>query len=261
MITPKYRTKKNGVPILSKKEIYAIAEDFVGDFQPAALVNPQPIDVEAFLELYLGMTPDFQYLSHNGIYLGMTVFNDTDKVPVYVPQMNCADYISAKAHTVIIDRRLIEDDRQEHRLRFTQAHEGGHGIFHDDYFHRDPNQLSFLESDTAPIIQCRTDMGSNQRRVDPKYWTDKESMEWQANAFSSAFLMPRPSVRKIFEIEGRTGGRRSQIAKTINSIVTECNVSSEAALYRLCDLGMVDQSEAPDYRPGSIYLDFPDFLD
>ena len=64
MITPKYRTKKNGVPILSKKEIYAIAEDFVGDFQPAALVNPQPIDVEAFLELYLGMTPDFQYLSH-----------------------------------------------------------------------------------------------------------------------------------------------------------------------------------------------------
>ena len=261
MITPKYRAKKNGVPILSKKEIYAIAEDFIRDFQPSALENPEPIDIEAFLEIYLGMTPDFQYLSHNGIYLGMTVFNDTDKVPVYIPQQNCADYISAKARTVIIDRRLIEDDRQEHRLRFTQAHEGGHGIFHEDYFHRDPNQLSFLDTDTAPIIQCRTDMGTNQRRVDPKYWTDKESMEWQANAFSSAFLMPRPSVRKIFEIEGRTGGRRSQIAKTINSIVTECNVSSEAALYRLCDLGMVEQHETPDYRPGSIYLDFPDFLD
>ena len=100
MITPKYRTKKNGVPILSKKEIYAIAEDFVGDFQPAALVNPQPIDVEAFLELYLGMTPDFQYLSHNGIYLGMTVFNDTDKVPVYVPQMNCADYTGIPASRI-----------------------------------------------------------------------------------------------------------------------------------------------------------------
>ena len=110
MYKPKFRTKDNGVPILSKKEINAHAEEFVRDFQEDALYNVQPLDIDAFLEFYLGMIPDFQYLSHNGIYLGMTVFNDTDKVPVYDPVTNRAEYIHADANTVIIDRRLIEDE-------------------------------------------------------------------------------------------------------------------------------------------------------
>lgn len=201
MITPRFRKKNNGVPILSKKEIDAIAEQFVSDFQQSALNNPEPFDVETFIEMYLGMTPDYQYLSHNGVYLGMTVFNDTDKVPVYDPRTERAEYISARANTVIIDRRLIEDLKQEHRLRFTQGHEGGHGIFHPQVFQRDPNQLSFLEPVTAPIIQCRTDAGRNPRRVEPKYWTDKEWMEWQANAMSSALLMPRPAVSAVIPIQ------------------------------------------------------------
>ena len=86
MFKPNFRVNRNGVPILSKKEINAAAESFVADFQSSALRQPEPLDIEAFMEIYLGMTPDFQYLSHNGIYLGMTVFNDTDKVPVYDPR-------------------------------------------------------------------------------------------------------------------------------------------------------------------------------
>ena len=80
--------KNNGVPILSKAEIDAIGERFVQDFQPEVLTNPSPVDIEGFIEFYLGMTPDYQYLSHNGVYLGMTVFNDTNKVPVLtLPQI------------------------------------------------------------------------------------------------------------------------------------------------------------------------------
>ena len=213
------------------------------------------------MELYLGMTPDFQYLSHNGIYLGMTVFNDTDKVPIYDPLNNRAEYIHADANTVIIDRRLIEDSRQEHRCRFTEGHECGHGIWHAQYFYRDPNQLSFLEPSTAPLVQCRTDLGKTQQRVNPKYWSDKERMEWQANAMSSALLMPRPSVRRLFETNGHTGSRSKQIANTINSLVSECNVSGEAALYRLSDLGFVQDDEVSRYMPGSPFLDFIDFID
>ncbi len=261
MYKPHFRVSKSGVPILSRKEINAAAERFVADFQPSALCRPEPLDIESFMEIYLGMTPDFQYLSHNGIYLGMTVFNDTDKVPVYDPQTNRAEYISARANTVIIDRRLIENDRQEHRCRFTQGHECGHGIWHSQYFYRDPNQISFFEPNTAPIIQCRTDMGSSQRRVDPRYWTEKERMEWQANAMSSALLMPRPAVRMLFETNGRTGSRISQIANTINDLVAECNVSGEAALYRLSDIGLVPKEEVCEYLPGSPRLDFSDFFD
>ena len=261
MFKPNFRVNRNGVPILSKKEINAAAESFVADFQSSALKQPEPLDIEAFMELYLGMTPDYQYLSHNGIYLGMTIFNDTDKVPIYDPRTNRAEYIHADANTVIIDRRLIEDARQEHRCRFTEGHECGHGIWHSRYFYRDPNQLSFLEMSTAPLIQCRTDMGKSPSRTNPKYWSDKERMEWQANAMSSALLMPRPSVRKLFETNGRTGSRSSQIANTINNMVTEYNISSEAALYRLSDLGLIEGTEVSHYMPGSPLLDFADFFD
>ena len=71
-------------------------------------------------------------------------FNDTDKVPVYDPQNNCADYISAKAHTVIIDKTLLEEN-QEHRYRFTMGHEAGHEFLHKEYFAYDPDQITLFD--------------------------------------------------------------------------------------------------------------------
>lgn len=55
----------------------------------------------------------------------MTVFNDTNKVPVYIHETNIEEYISAKARTVIIDNNLLEE-YQEHRYRYIM----GHDIFH-----------------------------------------------------------------------------------------------------------------------------------
>lgn len=259
MFKPSFRTKRDGVPILSRKEIETIAEGYIDDFQRSALYNPETIDIDSFIECYLGMTPDYQYLSHNGIYLGMTVFNDTDKVPVYNPSTNEADYISARARTVIIDRRLVEDQRQEHRCRFTQAHEGGHDVFHTPVFYRDPRQLCFLEEDRSPVIQCRVDAGRNPRKTDPRLWTDKERMEWQANAFASCLMMPRPATRKIFE--GNACSNRSmQIVATIGQMVDIFNMSQEAVVYRLKDLGLIQDTEVANYLPNSPFLDFCDLI-
>ena len=124
MYTPSLRVKNNGVPILSKAEIDAIGERFVQDFQPEVLTNPSPVDIEGFIEFYLGMTPDYQYLSHNGVYLGMTVFNDTNKVPVFDPATNRAEYISAKARTVIFWMRangIVTDLRSDMRVGMTSS--------------------------------------------------------------------------------------------------------------------------------------------
>ena len=260
MIRPHFRKKSNGVPVLSREDINTIAECYVQDYQEAALNRPEPFDVEGFLELYMGMTPDFQYLSHNGIYLGMTVFNETDKLPVYDPYTHRAEYIHADANTVIIDRRLIDDEKQEHRLRFTQGHEAGHGVFHTQCFYRDPNQISIFSllepEEDIPMIRCRTDSIFNHTSTDPKYWSDNERMEWQANAMSSALLLPRPAVRRLFEVNGRTGSHCSQVVKTIYDLIQECNVSHEAALYRLKDLGCVRANEVHSFMPGSSLVDF-----
>lgn len=109
---------KHRVPVLGKDQIDAIGEDYIRDFCPEAFKEPMPVDIDRFVCEYLGMTQDFAWLSNDGRYLGMTVFNDTRRVIVYDPERNEADYMAAKARTVIIDNTLLEAGK-EHRYRFT----------------------------------------------------------------------------------------------------------------------------------------------
>ena len=239
MYTPSLRVKNNGVPILSKAEIDAIGERFVQDFQPEVLTNPSPVDIEGFIEFYLGMTPDYQYLSHNGVYLGMTVFNDTNKVPVFDPATNRAEYISAKARTVIIDNRLL-DESQRHRYRFTLGHEGGHDIFHSGYFSYNPDQVSIFDDELiAPMIQCRVDNGMTNKS-DTRKWDDHDWMEWQANHLSAAVLMPKTPSMGMF----------------IAQVSAVFDVSIQAATNRLKDLGYIKTNDTTDYSYASAIMDF-----
>ena len=102
MYQPSFKISKTGVPILSKAKIDFIGENLVQDFQPEALNHPEPIDIDKFVEFYLGMTLDFQHLSHNGIYLGMTIFNESDKVIIYSPATNRAEYIYEPAGLLLL---------------------------------------------------------------------------------------------------------------------------------------------------------------
>lgn len=254
MYQPEYRTKANRVPILSKQEISSIGEKYVQDFQPEVLTNPQPVDIEAFLELYLGMKVDYQFLSNNGIYLGMTVFNDTDKVIIYSAETARAEYLHADAKTVIIDRRLLAD-HQKHRLRFTIGHEGGHGVFHEKYYTFNPPQRIQGSYPYAPVVQCRRD--TVNKRPDFKNWGDRDWMEWQANRFASAILMPISAVRLVAE---RSLGdyHHSALARVelVKNVVTTFDVSREAAVYRLKDLGYIPRDDRTDYLSGSPYQQF-----
>mgnify|MGYP004640154599 FL=1 len=114
MFKPRFATSHTLVPILSKDAINDIGEKLVEDFCPQAMTTPTEIDVDRFITRYLGLEQDFQYLSHCGVFLGMTVFNDTDRVPVFNPDRWEAKYIPVKAGTVIIDNILLEEN-QEHR--------------------------------------------------------------------------------------------------------------------------------------------------
>lgn len=241
MYRPEIKRKKSGAPVLSRKEIDTIGENIIGDFMPEALKYPQEIDIDLLAQEYLRMEQDFQYLSHCGVYLGMTVFNDTDKVPVYDPINNCADYISAKAHTVIIDRTLLEEN-QEHRYRFTMGHEVGHEFLHKEYFAYDPAQITLFDyfgNAPIPMVQCRVDT----KKLDAKTsttWGDREWMEWQANAISSALLMPVSMVRKVAE-----DFNKPQFSNVLcyyalaEKVASVFNVSLEAAGYRLKQLGYI----------------------
>lgn len=236
MYYPSFQTKKSGVPVLSKKEIDFIAERYIMDFQPDILKNPSPVDIDGFLENYLGTTPDYQLLSHNGIYLGMTVFNDTNCISVYDLVNNRAEYISAKANTVIIDSRLLEEN-QEHRYRFTAGHEAGHVVFHTSYFAYDPDQLSLFGDAEPAMVQCRVDTTKTKNK-DFRLISDHDWMEWQANYFSGALLMPKSAVTALAnEYEGPDYLRPWSLICRLEDVF---NVSSEAAKHRLTSLNLIE---------------------
>ena len=253
MYTPSFKVKSNGVPILSKEEIDGIGEQYVKAFCPEVLSHPAPVDIESFVENYLGITPDYQYLSSNGIYLGMTVFNDTNMVPIFDPGTGRAEYISAKARTIIIDKRLLEES-QQHRYRFTLGHEAGHDIFHSAFFGYNPDQLPLFDMGTAPMIQCRTDCGSTSKKT-PKFWDDHDWMEWHANRLASAVLMPRSAVERL--VEGVRSERRDSIrrATMVFSVMEAFDVSFEAAMYRLKDLGFIPKNDTTNFMAVVDFLD------
>lgn len=227
MYQPALKLNKKGVPFLTKPELNKIGEELVLDFCPQNMRAPQEIDMDRFLVNYLGVEQDFQFLSHCGCYLGMTVYNDSDSVPVYDPESGRAYYICVKANTVIIDNSLLKDD-QEHRYRFTVGHEASHVILHNKYFSYDPNQLSLFDT-KLPMVQCR--IFNNKNNQPNKQWNDIEKMEWQANYLSAAILMPEKMVRELLS------GIVISCPMQAISLISDCfNVSYEAASYRFEDL-------------------------
>lgn len=46
--------KRSGAPVLSRKEIDIIGENLVSDFNPDAMHTPQEIDIDLFVQDYLG---------------------------------------------------------------------------------------------------------------------------------------------------------------------------------------------------------------
>ena len=91
------------------------------------------------------------------------------------------------------------------------------------------------------MVQCRVDTKKMDCRTS-KSWTDRDWMEWQANALSSAVLMPVSMVRMVADNFKRPGLQQIfcyyALAEEVASVF---NVSFEAAGYRLKQLGYIPQ--------------------
>ena len=145
------------MPVLSREQIEGIAEKHLYAFRPEYLQFPQPVDVDKFAVEYLHLRQDYQYLSNNGIYLGMYVFDDTDRLAVYDEKKNEARYISEKADTIIIDKSLLEKG-QEGRYRFTMGHEIGHVVKRHTVHQLEKNMWTQLAAILAGVASGNGDV-------------------------------------------------------------------------------------------------------
>ena len=123
------------VPYITYDALEEYAMSVVGDFAPERLNCPGILDVDAFLEFYLGMTVDFRRICYNKQVLGMTAFND-GTVEVMDEDTGLIVELPVTAGTVVIDSSL-NSKRNEARRRFTMLHERSHWLLHRKAFAED----------------------------------------------------------------------------------------------------------------------------
>ena len=236
MVSTTFRITQTGTPVLSAKVIEETetAARMVEDFLPGA--KPSVIDMDVFLQEYLHMQLEEKCLSHDGHILGMTVFADTDKLPIWIPEKGEADYYSVKAGTVLVDSRL----QTEEGLRFTKAHEAGHAYFHNAFFQRNPG-----------VVFCRESAATMEQKQPDKtgLWSEEEWREWQANTFASCLLMPEPMVKELIgkmppiHTGDPFGDREERICRVSETF----RVSRTAAAIRLEGMGLLKEEEKTGY--------------
>ena len=256
----RYRVKKNGIPILSHADINRIGGYLAESLRhtddggipiiPSAL--PEVTDLGKLFRQRFGtfhLITD-RYLSPAGTLLGLTAFRGGE-MPVFDPSASGRrSMIRIPDDTIMIDRRLMAEPLAEIQ-RFTFAHEMGHALFHRLFCEDPENMKLYARQGEEPRQGILVDDGSCYQVItDNHIRNEHDWLEWQANAFAAAVLLPEEWVRltadqlrKDFIRDGEDPDETEMI--WLNELVTLLQdifqVSAATAFYRLKGLGI-----APD---------------
>jgi Zn-dependent peptidase ImmA (M78 family) len=160
---PESKTDAARVPQLSSNDIELKAEEVIKFFDPAILASAKPTPVREFaLETKRRFGVDFR----DDIDLGSGGAG-----------RKCLGQFRIKPRGIFIDVSLNGSDR----LPFVLAHEYGHLVLHR---HIDPQKSGYS---TSSIEDTEYDFVTNRKR----FLTPRDWIEWQANRFAAALLMPR----------------------------------------------------------------------
>jgi Zn-dependent peptidase ImmA (M78 family) len=205
------------VEFLSESVIEANAQDLLNDFaHDQRPLDRPPVPVEDLAEKQLGLSLDFTDL--NARFGGRDVLGA----------------LWAQQRAVYIDERLDPDEfpAQEGRCRFTVAHELGHYCQHRPYFYIDPNQGSLFGNDETPSVVCR--------EID-----EHTRIEFQANCFAAALLMPRRMVCDAWNVAYGSleplnwwETDETDIDQVASDFARQFRVSRQAMRIRLTGLGL-----------------------
>ncbi len=231
------------IPYLTYDALEEYAEQVVADFAPERLENPGALDVDRFIEYYLGLSVEYHRICYDRRVLGMTAFND-GKIDVANEDTGLPEPLPVSKGTIVIDTSLTVTKRSIPRLRFTMMHEGaGHWMLHRKAFSADNpfGPVGIYKNQYLAAKEGRHDYSSSKKEK-----TENQFMERQADFLAAAILMPRPALRNTFreffefyhdrprQIVRGTSPLDDCYAKQLPQCVAQTyNVSERAALIRL----------------------------
>jgi len=178
------------VPFIPNDILDSYAQDILLDAMPDCLNKTEPVDVEKFLEFYLGLNVIYKRIRYDRKISGLTTFNDgyvmvVDEITGRVVPMEVT------AGTVIIDTSLTIK-RNERHFRFTCAHEAAHWLLHRGYYKLGNIRWHDSRFDNQYLAAAESSVDYQRLQLQK---TDLDRMEWQANFLSAAILMSRPALR------------------------------------------------------------------
>lgn len=180
----------------------------------------------------LGLTVDFQYLSHDGQILGVTS-PDQICVSTYIPQYGDMLYY-LDGDTILIEKRLQNTPKLVGRMNFTIAHEIAHQILYRHY----PGVY-------GPDHRVLCDY----RRTPNKHAAISDWHEWQADALAAVILLPADAIIDgmfMFDL----GKKMKVLSKKYSYYKYECfcalaeylQVSKSTLSYRMEYLGLLERN-------------------
>lgn len=229
-----FETKQNGVPVLSYAAIDMLAERIARRVQPE--LYTRQID-RTDLRKLLSVIPDWhyagRYLSENGTLLGCAVFH-SGRTTVYDRTRQRGEPFAVPDRTILVDRALYEKPL-ERVFRFTLSHEIGHALLHGAFCSDPKNMAQYAEDERQHFFgdgRERLSLLDSRRLKTPRDW-----VEWQANAFASAVLMPKSLVYQTASLVREEGQSplafANELAQTLEDVF---RVSRKAAFYRMKEL-------------------------
>ena len=227
---------KNGILVIKDDELESFAYAQLRDYDKNYFKEPHALDVDDFVENYLGRKMIFYKLSLDKSVLGMTAISD-GKISIVNSNKKLDVQIFPKG-TICIDLEACES---ETRTNFTIIHEAGHSQF-------DMNVNPAVLENKAVIQDTYLMIRDSVYIVKGK--SEKDWLEHHANKYATYVLMPKQFVRKLYKQKHKEFfGSERRVTKAhpgrtwlmIASIAEILKVSQKAMAYRIKNLGLISE--------------------
>lgn len=238
----------NIVPIIYKKDLDDIANEFLAEYYPEALVKPVPVPIADIAEK-MGLTILQGYrISDDFSIFGEICFSGG--------HIEAFDLFKSKKYTLDVRRGTILIDaytfweRNLGCVKNTIAHEVFHWYRHRMY--AAIKQILRKEK----LIACRCPA----EEVSPssgETWTDEQRMEWQANSIAPRILMPINTFRqKVDELYSAYNYESSPIKPAVLTCIADdlasfYGVSRQSALIRMMETSYKEAASIYQYNHSS----------
>lgn len=236
-------------PILSKAQVEIVAAGILAEHAPAVLSEPQPTPLTTIVDNFVA-----------GGRLSLVSGRDLGSM---VDGRRILGIFRQGVPSVIeLDLALVSSG-DDGKFRFTLAHELGHFLLHAGIDRLDDGGFEKMIVDTdrevSSLYSARSEASwskhSGSKNVPKTLRTDRDFIEWQANSFAAALLMPEPTVHvAVKSIQERLGifpytGR--VFVESLDYSISDLNaqlrelarlylISQTAACNRLRSLGILD---------------------